>query len=366
MSRLSLLILVLSVTFVQAQPQAAGTPQPVAPAAQAKPQPPIQPPAPVAPGAPVVTIHGLCPAGQQQSDSCTVVMTRQQFETMVFSINVSSQNFTPAALRSLATGFVTVLALADAGEKAGVDKDPRFQELMKVARTRALADAYRRYLQEKYSNPSAEEIDAYYKQNISKFEETKIDRILVPKAHPKRSQENRAEFEKKAREVADGIRERAARGEDVAQLQAEVYKALAIDMQPPQTDVNTSRKGILLPEVEQDIKALKAGEVTKVEVEPSGFNIYKVRSRAVTPLEAAKAQIAREISQKNIDEALKAATGHVHPDLNEDFFNPRTTGGPSNQRVPARTIAPGSAPASRTVPSATNPARSPAQAAPPK
>ncbi|HEX7286473.1 MAG TPA: peptidyl-prolyl cis-trans isomerase [Candidatus Angelobacter sp.] len=364
MSRMFLLILVLSVTFAQAQPQAGGTAQPVAPAAQTRPQPPVQPPAPVAPDAPVVTIRGLCPAGQQQSDSCTVVLTRQQFETMVSSLNISGQNFTPAALRSLATGFVTVLALADAGEKAGVEKDPRFQELMKAARTRALADAYRRYLQEKFSNPSAEEIEAYYKQNLSKFEETKIDRILVPKAHPKRSQENRAEFEKKAREVADGTRERAARGEDVAQLQAEVYKALAIDMQPPPTEVNTGRKGILLPEVEQDIKALKAGEVTKVEVEPSGFNIYKVRSRTVTPLEAAKAQIARDVTQKNIDEALKAATGHVHSDLNDDFFNPRTTGGPPNQRIPTRTITPGSAPAGRTVPSATNPANRPAQTPP--
>lgn len=372
MSRLSLLILVLSATFVQAQPQAAVTPQPVAPAAQAMPQPPVQPPAPVAPDAPVVTIHGLCAAGQPQSDSCTLVLTRQQFEAMVSSLNISGQNFTPAALRSLATGFVTVLALADAGEKAGVEKDPRFQELMKAARTRALADAYRRYLQEKYSNPSAEEIEAYYKQNTSKFEETKIERILVPTAHPKRSQENRAEFEKKAREVAERIRERAARGEDMAQLQAEVYKALAIDMQPPQTDVNTNRKGILLPQAEQDIKALKPGEVTKVELEPSGFNIYKVRSRAVTPFETAKAQIVREISQKNIDETLKAATGHVHSDLNEDFFNPRTTGGPPNQRVPVRMITP-NGPAGRTVPStppatrpAANSSSAPAQTAPPK
>lgn len=349
MSRMLLLICVLAVAALPAQPQSAGSPQQVPPVAHNTPQPPIQPPLPVAPDAPVVTVHGLCPAGQPQSDSCTVVLTRQQFETMVGSINISNQNFTPAALRNLAVSFVTVLALADAGEKEGVDKDPRFQELLKVARTRALADAYRRYLQEKYSNPSAEEIEAFYKQNPGKFEDLKIDRILVPKAHPKRSQENRAEFEKKARQVAEEVRERAAKGEDMASLQAEVYKTLGIDMQPPLTEVNASRKGVFTPQVEQDIKALKPGEVTKVEIELSGFNIYKLRARAVVQLEQARAQIVRELSEKNFDAALKSATGHVHTDYNEQFFNPRTSA-PPNNRVPARLITPGSAPTGRSVP----------------
>jgi hypothetical protein len=285
-----------------------------------------------------------------------VVLTRQQFETMVSSTNFTNQSYTPGALRGMAMGYVTVLALADAGEKAGVDKDPRFQEAMRVARTRALADAYRRYLQEKYSNPSAEEIDAYYKQNISKFEDTKVDRILVPKAHPKRAQENRAAFEKKARELAGEIRERAARGEDTNVLQAEVYRSLGIDMQPPPTELPANRRGILMPNVEQEINGLKPGEVTKVQVEQSGFNIYKLRSRAVLPLEAARVQIARELSQKNLDEALKAVTGHVHSDFNEQFFNPRTTGGPPNQRTPARVITPGSALTGRTAPSTAPPA----------
>src|SRR5882724_3078650 len=165
----------------QAQPQQQVTPssaqssQPPAAVVGNKPQP-VQPIAPVAADAPVLTVHGVCPAGQKapadKPDSCTLVLTRSQFEALVSSLNVSNQAYPPPALRGFATNYANILALAKAGETVGVDKDPRFQDLMTIARARALAESYRRYLQEKYSNPSADEIAAYYKQNVDKFEQT--------------------------------------------------------------------------------------------------------------------------------------------------------------------------------------------------
>ena len=357
MIRTLLMVCVLTVTAlpVQSQESRAGE----APPRSQSSQPLAGMPAPaqsqqsvqqVAPDAAVVTIHGICPDGQgkpEQSDSCSLVLTRTQFETMVSSINVTNQNYSGTALRSLASGYVTVLSLASAGEQAGVEKDPRFQELMKVAHARALADAYRRYLQEKYGSPSAAEIEEYYRQNASKFEQLKIDRVLIPRVNPKRPQERRAEFEQKARELAATIRERASKGEDMSSLQVEAYKSLGlVDSQPPQTEMISSRKGIFQPGVEQEINALKPGEVTKVEFEPSGFNIYKLRSRTIIPLELAKATIVQELSQKNIDAALKSATSHVHADYNEQFFNPAPTGGLQN-RLPARMVPSGNPPIAR-------------------
>jgi hypothetical protein len=58
------------------------------------------------------------------------------------------------------------------------------------------------------------------------------------------------------------------------------------------------------------------------------------------PMEQARAQIVREISQKNIDDALKAATGNVHSDLNEQNFGSRNA--PPPQRIPPRAVPPGS------------------------
>lgn len=309
---------------------------------------PVIPTEQIAPTAAVIMIHGMCPGAQagqpEKPDSCETVIKREQFDAMISSVNVTNQIYSPPALRSLAASYANLLILADAGEKAGVDKDPRFQELMRVARVRTLADAYRRFLQEKYGNPSPEDISEYYKQNISKFEQVKIDRILVPRVNPKRPQEGRPEFEKKARQLAGELRERAAKGEDMASLQVEAYNSLGLNSQPPQAEMSTNPNPTFQAIVEQDINALKPGEVTKVEFEPSGFNIYKLRSRNVIPLEQAKAQIVREISQKNIDAALKAATSGVRSDLNEQYFNPRPTGASQLPRIPARLLPPGGMP----------------------
>jgi parvulin-like peptidyl-prolyl isomerase len=270
-----------------------------------------------------------------------MVLTRAQFEALVASLNVNNTNFPPPALRGFATDYGNILALANAGEKAGVDKDPRFADLMKITRARVLAESYRRSLHEKYANPSDDEIAAYYKQNVDKFGQTKIERIHVPKVDPTRPQDRRPEFEKKAKQLASDIRERAAHGEDVTSLQVEVYSTLGLKAQPPQTELSSNPKPTFPANVEQDINALKAGEVTKVEVEPSGFNIYKVRSRNTMPIEQARAQIVREISQKNIDDALKAATSSVHSDLNEQYFSFQHAAPP--QRIQPRAVPPGAA-----------------------
>ena len=204
-------MLVVAALFApqQAAKPSAQSSQP--PAVGSKPQP-VQPIAPVAADAPVLTVHGVCPAGQKadKPDSCTLVLTRAQFEALVSSLNVANTNYPPPALRGFATNYANILALAKAGETVGVDKDPRFLDLMTIARARALAESYRRYLQEKYANPSADEIAAYYKQNVDKFEQTKIDRIHVPKVDPTRPQDRRPEFEAKAKKLASDIRERAA------------------------------------------------------------------------------------------------------------------------------------------------------------
>ncbi|MGZ7063322.1 MAG: peptidylprolyl isomerase [Candidatus Angelobacter sp.] len=344
---------VLAVVPLLAQPQQ----QQAKPPAQSSQPPavvgsgpqPVAPPAPVAPDAPVLTVHGICPAGQtapaDKPEACTLVLTRAQFEALVSSLNVNNTAYAPPALRGFATDYANILALANAGERAGVEKDPRFQDLMRITRARVLAESYRRSLQEKYANPSDDEIAAYYKQNADKFGQTRIDRIHVPKVDPTRPQDRSPEFEKKARQLAADMRERAARSEDVTSLQVEVYKTLGLKTQPPQTELSASPKPTFPANVEQDINALKAGEVTKVEFEPSGFNIYKVRSRNTMPLEVARAQIVREISQKNVNEALKAATSGVTSDLNEQYFSLRHAAPP--QRIPPRALPPG---ATKTAP----------------
>jgi parvulin-like peptidyl-prolyl isomerase len=299
------------------------------PGPQAAP-PPIQQPAynpdNVAPDAAVVVVHGVCPnnAAPANPDACKTVITKQQFIAMLGGMNLASQLSTPSAMRSFAESYSQLLALASAGEKAGAENDPRFQELMRIARIRALADTYRHSLEEKYSNPSQQEIEAYYKENIDKYEALKVERIIVPTANSNRTPAARAEYDKKIKQLAADIRERAARGEETQKLQDEAYKALNLPASP-RTDLGLKRHGGLPAAIEKDLFALKPGEVTKLESEPSGLNIYKVRSRDTIPVESVKGEIVRDLHKKNMEEAIKSVTGAVHSELNDQFFGP--TGG---------------------------------------
>jgi len=319
-----------------------------------QPAPPVGQPQPfnpdnVAPNAPVKTIHGVCPkdtasarTGSAKSDSCQTVITKEQFNSMLSGMNLAAQISSPVAMRTFAESYSQLLALASEGEKNGAENDPRFQELMKVARIRALADSYRHSLEEKFSNPSQQEIQAYYNENISKYDSFKVERIIVPSINPSRTPAARAENEKKVQQLASDIRERAARGEETQKLQDEVYKVLNL-LSPPKTDLGMKRRGVLPVAIEKDLLALKPGEVTKLEAEMSGVNIYKVRSRDTIPLEFVKAEIVRDLHQKNMEVAMKAVTGNLHPEFNEQFFGPTgRTGGPI-LRNPQSTPMPGPA-----------------------
>ena len=314
--------------------------------------PPSFNPDSVAPNVAVVVIHGVCPRdaapaktgpakdGSGKADTCQTVITKEQFTTMLSGMNLAAQISNPAAMRNFAEGYSQLLALANEGEKAGAENDPRFQELMRIARVRALADSYRHSLDEKYNNPSQQEIEAYYNENIAKYDSFKVERIIVPSINPSRTPAARAESEKKIQQLASEIRERAARGEETQKLQDEVYKTLALPS-TPKTDLGIKRRGTLPSGIEKDLLALKPGEVTKLETEMSGFNIYKLRSRDTIPLEYVKAEITHDLHQKNLEIALKAVTGNVHPELNEQFFGaPGRTGGPI-LRNPQSPSAPG-------------------------
>jgi hypothetical protein len=320
-------------------PGATGAQSPSRPPLMQPPTPPIGQqqqfnPDNVAPNAPVVTIHGVCPKdmasaknGSAKSDSCQTVITKEQFNRMLSGMSISAQISNPAAMRSFAESYSQLLALASEGEKAGAENDPRYQELLRIARIRALADSYRHSLEEKYSNPPQEEIEAYYKENIAKYDSFKVERIIIPSVNPNRTPAARAEYQKKFQQLANDIHDRAARGEETQKLQDEVYKTLSLPS-PPKTDLGMKRKGGLPAGIEKDVVALKPGEVTKLESELSGMNIYKLRSRDTIPLEQVKGEIVRDLHQKNMEMALKAVTGSIHPELNEQFFGPtgRTAG----------------------------------------
>jgi len=316
-----LLIVILTCACGLAQ-TAPATPSSSNPPAAAPQQPTFHPER-VGPDTVVLEIQGVCSGlgdGVTKTAPCVTQITRDQFLAMVTAVGVNTPSTPPAQHRSFAESYVQLLALADAAEKAAIDKDPQFMELMKIVRVRTLGEAYRRYLEGKFNNLSQEDVEAYYKQNSSKFETIKVERVIVPVAARKITG-TPDEIAKKTRELAAQIRERAVNGEDMTQLQTDAYKTLGLPA-PPNVDMGSRRRGAFPPAIESELFALKAGEVTKIESEPAGLTIYRLRSRGVPPLEQLRGEIMKDLHEKNVESTVKAVMDNVHTNLNLDYFTP--------------------------------------------
>ena len=286
----------------------------------------------LAPDAAVITINGFCPGGasNKEAPACSTKISKQQFSEMLASMSFNPQMANnPVAIKAFAESYVQAMLVADAAEKAGLDKDPQFETLMRIIRVRTLADAYRRQLQQKNSNPTNDQIENYYKQNMARFDEMELDRVTIPLSNPKLTKEAQADFRQKAQSLATQARLRLSKGEDPGKVQAETYRALGLTP-PLTTDLGTKRRGSLPAPLEQELFALKSGEVSGVESDPSSLTIYRVRSRVTLPLDRVRSEIVQDVQQREIQAAMQAITGGIKTDFNDQYFKPRTT--PANIR----------------------------------
>jgi hypothetical protein len=333
-----------------AKPQTPSAPKPQTPAAT-KPAPsptpaaspaasatPAAAPVTKAPGddlpptAPVITMKGLCseategvvkPAPGSTKEACVSVMTKADFEKLVQAVNPAL----PLAMRrNLAKQLVDLMTLAQAAEKAGMQNQENFAEILKVQRLNVLGNLYGKSLEEQARNVPPAEIEAYYKSHLAQFEEVKLQRIYVPKVDPSgksNEPDKKAAWVAKVQQVADDMNNRAAKGDDMSVLQKEAYTALGITTNPPNTDIGGVRKGALAPASEQAIALLKAGGVYKSD-EPSAIVIYKVLSKGTLPQEAVKDEIGRTIFSERMQARRKEINDSVKADFDEKYFGPAT------------------------------------------
>ena len=297
------------------------------PAATVTASPVTVPPRPVTDvpeNATVITLHGLCAsdaANASDTKTCAMTISRDQFEDVLSAISLGGQVFTAGSIRNVADTYVQNLVLADAAVKSGVDKDPRVQKLLELVRTRTLAEAYRHAAEEKYRNPPPDEIEKYYRANLSRYQAVKTERILIPKFNPKAPKDEA--FLKKAETLSRELRDRAAQGEPADKLQNEAFIKLGIPAPAflPENGLRR-RASFPVPDIEHDVFALKPGEVTKVENEASGFTIYRLITKDTWTVEQVRGEIVRDIFRQKMEADVKGALQAVQPDLNQQYFAP--------------------------------------------
>jgi len=333
-----------------ATPPAAGAK--AAPAASAAPE--KAPEVKVGPDDAVITLKGFCADASQQGDACKTVITRAQFEKLSEALQ---PGMSPAIRRQLATAYARMLRMSTAAEKRGLDKQPKFDEMMQFARMQILSQELSRALQEDSGKVSDADIEDYYKKNEASYEQATFARIVIPRAKqiassvtaPKTDEkaggkttakppatQPPTEAQKKAAEeamtkIAADLRARAAKGEDFDTLQKEAYVASGFPGNPPNTKMEKVRSATL-PVDHRAVMNLKPGEVSEVISDPgSDHYIYKLVSKETLSLDTVKAEIRGVISSQRYRDSMQGFQGNA--DLNDAYFGPaRNPGMPMSPR----------------------------------
>src|SRR5262249_40645829 len=102
----------------------------------------------------VITIHGLCSSqasGKTAASSapCNTVVTREQFDVVVNGLSALGRPLLAIQRRGIAEGYANTVINYEKAKKAGVERDPRFAEVLRLARMRAMGDMYAALQEEK-------------------------------------------------------------------------------------------------------------------------------------------------------------------------------------------------------------------------
>jgi hypothetical protein len=371
----------------------------------------------VAPDAAVITIQGICdtPAAKaaagsaQPKSACKTVITRAQFEGLASALQ---PNMNPAMKRRLADLYPKMLVMAHEARKRGLENDPKYKEILQFAKLQILSQELSRSLKDESEKIPDADIEKYYKDNMSAFQQADMKRLFIPKEKQTESAENESEdsgqaagpaksaakpeqakatdqksadqnkADEEAKKTADEqamkkeaetLHTRAAAGEDFDKLQKEAFDAAAIKGTPPSTSVGKLTPSEV-PVTHRAVLDLKAGQVSDLITEPNGYYIYKVISKDTKPLAEARDQIRATLAQQRMQDTVQKIQESAKTDLNETYFAAAApagmppgvapaAGGHSGMQMPGQPgapAAPNSAPAKaaetgQTPPSSTTP-----------
>ena len=387
-----------------------------APAAQASPAPdnvakPQAPPAPadtaaaVPPDAAVITVKGVCPpqpkaaaakgtaakpapAAKTPPADCKTVITKAEFEKLA---NGVAPSVTPQLKRNLAGVLPRIIALSNEARKRGLDKTPRFEEVVKFAKMQILSNELTRSIQEEAGKIPPEDIANYYKDNADAYAQYNVDRLFVPRTKQPEGlgkeeevkdqkltedQQKAKDAEDKAKQeaaeqamtqLAESLRARAAAGEDFVKLQKEAFEAGGIKVESPTVALPKVRR-TALPPAHAAVFDLKPGEVSQVISDSGGHYIYRVTSKDQLTLDQVKEEIRNKLQGDRTREMMDKVNNTFTVETNPAYFGaggpgmpppPRGPGGMGNPRMAPSPAAPAAKPPTPTPTPAEPPAAKP-------
>lgn len=277
--------------------------------------------------APVITVDGFCDATplativKSASAGCESVVTRKQFEQLV---NALDPNMRPEFRHDLGRVLPRMLLLSKKAQEIGLDKDPRYPQMMKWSSLQMLANRLNLQMQEQAGNVTDADVEKYYKDNAPKFEQAELQRIIIPRNQQQPGSADPAGGENSASDAAvkteaEKLWTKAVAGGDFTALQREAYEAAGLSSPPPNVNLG-QRKRAGLPQDQQRVFHLQPGQVSEVLSDATGFYIYKVVSKQMIPLAKVQKEIHDTLQLERMQAAQDSLFGSAKTQLNLAYF----------------------------------------------
>jgi parvulin-like peptidyl-prolyl isomerase len=200
---------------------------------------------------------------------------------------------------------------------------------MYIARLQLLARQAGEKMQRDAANVPDSQISDYYQQHASDYKTISFDRIFVPRQkqadtagkpnelHPAKANDA---SEAEMKDEADKLRARAAAGEDPAKLQQEADDFTGSKTKVTNVKVENMRK-TSIPPTDAAVFDLKAGEVSQVFSDPTGYRIYKVTETKDLPLASVHDEIAHALQGQNIKNSFDSLENSAKTTYEHTYFS---------------------------------------------
>jgi chemotaxis protein histidine kinase CheA len=375
---------------------------------EAKPAPakPADTAASVPPDAAVITITGVCPAqpkpaaakgtaakpaapakaaAKMNPADCKTVITKAEFEKLADAL-APNPPANAQLKKQLAGVLPRYMAMSAEAKKQGMEKNDKYKTTLKFVQMQILTNQLTQKVQKEAADVPDADIEKYYKDNPTAYEQYNLDRLFVPrtKTETEAKEENEededklTDEQKKAKEdaakakqdanaaamtkLADDLRARAAAGEDIVKLQKEAFDAAGMKVESPTVNLPSVRR-TGLPQGHVAVFDLKPGEISQVISDSGGHYIYKLNSKTEMALEQAKNEIHSKLQNDRTKERMDKLNGSFKAENNEAYFGPASAGpaprGGMRPHMPPQPPAPSSQPKSEA-PAQAPPAQAPA------
>jgi parvulin-like peptidyl-prolyl isomerase len=245
--------------------------------------------------------------------------TAREFERLVTAVAPPGTPITNEVKQRVAGTTVEMRLLADEALRRGLDKDPRVQVTLEIAREHALGQAVAYQLSERIFEREARN---YYDQNKEGFEQVHVRHILIrtPESAAPPAAGKPELTESQAQAKAEEIRAKLLKG---AVDFAKVAAAESYDLSASRGgEIPPFRRVSMPPEFENAAFALKPGEISLPVKTIFGYHIIQLLDRGPAPFDTVKTEIARHLERPALDKFLEQMK-QAHPaTLNDAYFGP--------------------------------------------